>query len=140
MAKYVAAIDQGTTSTRCMIFNHSGEPVGMHQLEHEQIYPKAGWVEHDALEIWARTQDVVKGALKNAGAHRRGYRRCRRHQSTRDDRGLGQEYRQTLLQRHCLAGHAYGQDLSRRLKGMTGRIGSAPKWVCRWLPISPAPR
>ncbi|MFO7681650.1 MAG: glycerol kinase GlpK [Chloroflexota bacterium] len=68
MAKeFVAAIDQGTTSTRCMIFNHKGEPVGIHQLEHEQIYPKPGWVEHDPLEIWARTQDVVKGAMKNAG-------------------------------------------------------------------------
>jgi glycerol kinase len=66
MSKYVAAIDQGTTSTRCMIFNHSGEPVGMHQMEHEQIYPKPGWVEHDAMEIWARTQDVIKGALKAA--------------------------------------------------------------------------
>jgi glycerol kinase len=66
MTKYVAAIDQGTTSTRCMIFNHAGEPVGQHQLEHEQIYPKAGWVEHDAMEIWARTEDVVKGAMKAA--------------------------------------------------------------------------
>ena len=67
MAKYVAAIDQGTTSTRCMIFNHSGESVGIHQMEHEQIYPKPGWVEHDPMEIWARTQDVVKGAMKAAG-------------------------------------------------------------------------
>ena len=68
MTQYVAAIDQGTTSTRCMLFNHAGEAVGSHQLEHEQIYPQPGWVEHDALEIWARTQDVVKGALKQAGA------------------------------------------------------------------------
>jgi glycerol kinase len=68
MAKYVAAVDQGTTSTRCMIFNHSGAPVGAHQLEHEQIYPQPGWVEHDPMEIWDRTQDVIKGALKNAGA------------------------------------------------------------------------
>lgn len=67
MTKYVAAIDQGTTSTRCMIFNHSGEPVGVHQLEHEQIYPKPGWVEHDPLEIWERTQQVVKGAMEAAG-------------------------------------------------------------------------
>jgi len=50
-----------------MIFNHSGEPIGVHQLEHEQIYPKPGWVEHDPMEIWARTQDVVKGAMKAAG-------------------------------------------------------------------------
>ncbi|MBI1880847.1 MAG: glycerol kinase GlpK [Chloroflexi bacterium] len=68
MAKYVAAVDQGTTSTRCMIFNHAGESVGIHQLEHEQIYPQPGWVEHDPMEIWDRTQDVIKGALKAVGA------------------------------------------------------------------------
>ncbi|MGD8807037.1 MAG: glycerol kinase GlpK [Chloroflexota bacterium] len=68
MAKYVAAVDQGTTSTRCMLFNHDGGVVSVHQMEHEQIYPKAGWVEHDPMEIWARTQDVVKGALEKAGA------------------------------------------------------------------------
>jgi glycerol kinase len=68
MAKYVAAIDQGTTSTRCMIFNHAGEPVAAHQMEHEQIYPQPGWVEHDPLEIWARTQDVVREAMRKAGA------------------------------------------------------------------------
>lgn len=67
MSKYVAAIDQGTTSTRCMIFNHSGESIGIHQMEHKQIYPQAGWVEHDPMEIWARTQDVVKGAMAKAG-------------------------------------------------------------------------
>ncbi len=67
MADYVAAVDQGTTSTRCMIFNHAGLPVGIHQLEHEQIYPQAGWVEHDPMEIWDRTQDVIKGAMQNAG-------------------------------------------------------------------------
>jgi glycerol kinase len=50
-----------------MIFDHSGGVVGVHQLEHEQIYPKAGWVEHDAMEIWARTQEVMDVALKNAG-------------------------------------------------------------------------
>ena len=68
MAKYVAAVDQGTTSTRCMLFDHGGGVVSVHQMEHEQIYPKAGWVEHDPMEIWARTQDVVKGALEKAGA------------------------------------------------------------------------
>lgn len=67
MAKYVAAIDQGTTSTRCMIFNHSGESVGSQQLEHEQIYPKPGWVEHDPMEIWQRTKDVVEGAMEKVG-------------------------------------------------------------------------
>jgi glycerol kinase len=51
-----------------MIFNHAGESVGIHQLEHQQIYPKPGWVEHDPLEIWERTQDVIKGALQKVGA------------------------------------------------------------------------
>lgn len=67
MAKYVAAIDQGTTSTRCMIFNHAGQSVGVDQMEHEQIYPKPGWVEHDPMEIWERTKDVIKGAMKKVG-------------------------------------------------------------------------
>lgn len=65
--KYVAAIDQGTTSTRFMIFDHGGNVVGAHQLEHDQIYPQAGWVEHDPLEIWERTQDVIKGAMQKSG-------------------------------------------------------------------------
>jgi glycerol kinase len=67
MAKYAAAVDQGTTSTRFMIFDHSGKVVGIHQMEHEQIYPKPGWVEHDPMEIWARTQDVIKGGLEKSG-------------------------------------------------------------------------
>ncbi len=65
--KYVGAVDQGTTSTRFMIFDHAGQVVGIHQLEHEQIYPKPGWVEHNPLEIWERTQQVIKGALEKAG-------------------------------------------------------------------------
>ncbi|MFQ5854018.1 MAG: glycerol kinase GlpK [Anaerolineae bacterium] len=65
--KYVAAVDQGTTSTRFMILDHGGNVVGMDQMEHEQIYPQAGWVEHDPVEIWARTQDVIRGGLWKAG-------------------------------------------------------------------------
>jgi glycerol kinase len=65
--KYVVAIDQGTTSTRCMIFDAKGMPVASDQMEHAQIYPKPGWVEHDALEIWSRTQDVIRGALAKGG-------------------------------------------------------------------------
>jgi glycerol kinase len=66
MADYVGAIDQGTTSTRFMIFDHGGTVIGVDQKEHEQIFPKAGWVEHDANEIWTRTQEVVTGALEKA--------------------------------------------------------------------------
>ncbi len=63
MSKYVAAIDQGTTSTRCMVFDHGGQVVSVDQKEHEQIFPQPGWVEHSPTEIWDRTQEVVKGAL-----------------------------------------------------------------------------
>ncbi len=63
MGDFVAAIDQGTTSTRCMIFDHAGAEVGRHQLEHEQIMPRAGWVEHNPVEIWERTGAVIKSAL-----------------------------------------------------------------------------
>ena len=68
MAKYAAAIDQGTTSTRCMVFDHGGQVVSVAQKEHEQIYPKPGWVEHDVKEIWERTQEVVDEAMSAAGA------------------------------------------------------------------------
>src|ERR687895_258148 len=68
MAKYAAALDQGTTSSRCMIFDHGGQVVSVVQKEHEQIYPKPGWVEHDPMEIWQRCQEVMQEALDAAGA------------------------------------------------------------------------
>jgi glycerol kinase len=67
MAKYAAAIDQGTTSTRCMIFDHSGNVICYDQKEHEQIYPRPGWVEHSPDEIWERTQSVIRSALSKGG-------------------------------------------------------------------------
>jgi len=67
MADYVGALDQGTTSTRFMIFDHRGQVKGIDQKEHEQIFPKPGWVEHDANEIWTRSQEVTQGALDKAG-------------------------------------------------------------------------
>jgi glycerol kinase len=66
MATYILAVDQGTTSTRAMIFNHSGEVVGIDQEEHEQLYPRPGWVEHDPIEIWVKTKSVIKNVLKKA--------------------------------------------------------------------------
>ncbi|MGW2923196.1 glycerol kinase GlpK [Streptomyces angustmyceticus] len=65
--KYVAAIDQGTTSSRCIIFDHGGAIVAVDQREHRQIFPRPGWVEHDAAEIWSTVQAVVAGALTRAG-------------------------------------------------------------------------
>ena len=67
MAKYAAAIDQGTTSTRFMIFDHAGKVVGLDQQEFPQIYPKPGWVEHDPMAIWGSTQAVIAGALAKTG-------------------------------------------------------------------------
>src|SRR5687767_5927887 len=65
--RFVAAIDQGTTSTRCILFDPDG-PVSVAQKEHKQIFPQPGWVEHDPVEIWQRTQEVVRGAMASAGA------------------------------------------------------------------------
>jgi glycerol kinase len=67
MADYAGALDQGTTSTRFMIFDHGGQVVSIDQKEHEQIFPQPGWVEHDANEIWQRCQEVIQGALSKAG-------------------------------------------------------------------------
>jgi glycerol kinase len=70
MTLYVAAIDQGTTSTRCMIFDRKGCVVAGDRLEHAQRFPRPGWVEHDAAEIWENTRRVVEGALANGGLTR----------------------------------------------------------------------
>lgn len=64
---YVAAIDQGTTSSRCIVFDTDGSIVAVDQREHRQIFPRPGWVEHDATEIWSKVQAVVAGALAKAG-------------------------------------------------------------------------
>jgi glycerol kinase len=69
VAKYAAALDQGTTSSRAMIFDHGGKVVAVEQLEHEQIFPKPGWVEHDPREIWQRCRQVLIGAMQSAGAN-----------------------------------------------------------------------
>ena len=66
MARYVGAVDQGTTSTRFMVFDKGGNEISRHQLEHQQILPQPGWVEHDPLEIAARTDEVIARAMRNA--------------------------------------------------------------------------
>jgi glycerol kinase len=64
---YIGALDQGTSSTRFMIFDADARVIASHQLEHKQIFPNPGWVEHDGAEIWERTQEVMAGALDKAG-------------------------------------------------------------------------
>ena len=105
--QFVAAIDQGTTSTRCMIFNRDGRVVAVDQKEHEQIFPRAGWVEHNANEIWANTREVTAGALAKADLQASDIAGGRDHQPARDGAGLGQEHRRAGLQRDRLAGHPH---------------------------------
>ncbi len=71
MSRYIGAIDQGTTSTRFIVFDRGGETIATAQMEHRQIYPQRGWVEHDPLEIWHNTQTVIAEALRNADLTRR---------------------------------------------------------------------
>ncbi|MFU8839192.1 MAG: FGGY family carbohydrate kinase, partial [Nitriliruptoraceae bacterium] len=66
--RYVAAIDQGTTSTRCILFDHAGRLVSVAQREHAQLFPRPGWVEHDPVEIWRNVERVVPQAVAQAGA------------------------------------------------------------------------
>ncbi len=65
--KYIIALDQGTTSSRAVIFNHNGEIVQIAQKEFSQIYPKPGWVEHDPMEIWGTQSGVLREVLETAG-------------------------------------------------------------------------
>lgn len=67
MSRYIGAVDQGTTSSRFIIFNKDGDVVAMDQKEHAQIFPQPGWVEHDPMEIWTNTQEVIAGGLRKAG-------------------------------------------------------------------------
>ena|ERR1039458_4679981 len=67
MASYIGALDQGTTSSRFIVFDRSGRIVSSAQSEHEQIYPQAGWVEHDPEEIWRRTNEVIQAAMESGG-------------------------------------------------------------------------
>src|SRR5690348_7802521 len=67
MKRYVGAIDQGTTSSRFIVFDRQGEVIASAQREHKQVFPKPGWVEHDASEILGNTQSVIESALRDAG-------------------------------------------------------------------------
>ena len=71
MSNYIGAIDQGTTSTRFIVFDRAGRIISIAQREHEQIYPQPGWVEHDPEEIWKRTQEVIDEAMESKGLRAR---------------------------------------------------------------------
>jgi glycerol kinase len=68
MGRFIMALDQGTTSSRCILFNKKGEIVSSAQKEFTQIFPKPGWVEHDAMEIWSTQVEVAREAMRKIGA------------------------------------------------------------------------
>ena len=92
MPDYIAALDQGTTSTRFIIFNRAGRIAASAQKEHEQIYPQPGWVEHDPAEIW-RAPRSHREAMTRAGIAPRRPRRHRHHQPARNHGPLGPSHR-----------------------------------------------
>ena len=80
MGKYIMALDQGTTSSRCILFDKKGNMCSVAQKEYKQYYPKPGWVEHDPKEIWSSQISVATEAMSKI----RGYSRYRNHESARD--------------------------------------------------------
>ena len=89
MAKYVMALDAGTTSNRCILFNEKGEMCSVAQKEFTQYFPKPGWVEHDAEEIWSTQLGVAVEAMSKIGGVLRGYRGHRHHQPAGDHHRMG---------------------------------------------------
>ena len=117
MNQYVIAIDQGTTSTRAIVFDHSGSIVSSGQMEHEQIFPQAGWVEHDPAEIWNNTREVIGSALSKANLTRHDIAAVgitnQRETAVVWDKTTGE----ADLQRDRLAGHPHPADRGRARQG-----------------------
>ena len=141
MADFVGAVDQGTTSTRFMIFDHGGNEVARHQLEHEQILPQAGWVEHNPIEIWERTTaGHPDRAQQGQPARRRTSPRSASPTSARPPwSGTGSTGR-PLLQRDRLAGHPHRPHRLRARARRARATSSAARPACRRRPTSPAAR
>ena len=103
MKKYIMALDAGTTSNRCILFDHDGKICSVAQKEFTQYFPKPGWVEHDANEIWTTQLGVALSAMNKIGATAGGYRRHRHCQPARDHHRVGPRHRRADLPRHCVA-------------------------------------
>ena len=141
---FIAAIDQGTTSSRCIIFDPDGRIVAVDQKEHEQIFPKPGWVEHDAAEIWTNVQEVVRRGRRQGRHHRRPTSRPSASPTSARPRAVGQEHRRAGPQRASSGrtpaptrsaselGRNVGQDRFRRETGLPlASYFAGPK--VRWL-------
>ena len=112
MPDYVGAIDQGTTSTRFIVFSRSGQIVATAQKEHEQIYPQPGWVEHSPQEIWTRTQEVIAEAMQSKGLTASDLAAVGITNQRETTVSVEPQDRAGGVQRHRVAGHA-----SQRLRG-----------------------
>ncbi|AXK32229.1 glycerol kinase [Streptomyces armeniacus] len=140
---FIAAIDQGTTSSRCIVFDKDGRIVSVDQKEHEQIFPKPGWVEHDAAEIWTNVEQVVSGALDKAGIARSDVKALgitnQRETTLLWDRNTGQPVHNAIVWQDTRTdslcrelGRNVGQDRFRRETGLPlASYFAGPK--IRWL-------
>ncbi|MDG9705638.1 glycerol kinase GlpK [Streptomyces sp. DH37] len=141
--EFIAAIDQGTTSSRCIVFDRDGRIVSVGQKEHEQIFPEPGWVEHDAAEIWANVQEVVVEALDRAGITREDVRALgitnQRETTLLWDRATGEPVHNAIVWQDTRTdalcrelGRNVGQDRFRRETGLPlASYFAGPK--IRWL-------
>lgn len=136
---FIAAIDQGTTSSRCIVFDRDGRIVSVDQKEHEQIFPKPGWVEHDATEIWTNVQEVVAGAIEKAGITRDDIKAIgitnQRETTLLWDKNTGEPVHNAIVWQDtrptpCAASSA----------ATSARTASAARRASRWPRTSPAPR
>ncbi|GHJ38733.1 glycerol kinase GlpK [Streptomyces sp. TS71-3] len=140
---FIAAIDQGTTSSRCIVFDRDGRIVSVDQKEHEQIFPRPGWVEHDATEIWRNVQEVVAGAITKAGVTRNDIKAIgitnQRETTLLWDRKTGQPVHNAIVWQDTRTdalvkelGRNVGQDRFRRETGLPlATYFAGPK--ARWL-------
>ena len=140
MADFVGAVDQGTTSTRFMVFDHEGNEVAKHQLEHQQFLPRAGWVEHDPLEIWDGPVPSSRTALAGAGLDAADLAALgitnQRETTVVWDRRTGRPVRQ----RHRLAGHPHRPHRDRAGPGRARRGDPPQGRTAPGRPTSPAAR
>ena len=135
---FVLALDQGTTSSRALVFDHAGVVRAAAQQEFRQIFPQPGWVEHDAGEIWATQSGVMHEALARAGSGAR-HRRDRHHEPARDDGAVGARHRPAGRQRDRLAGPAHGAACATRCAPPGTRRDRAPRPDSCSTRTSPAP-
>lgn len=141
--EYVAAIDQGTTSSRCIVFDRAGEIVSVAQREHRQLFPQPGWVEHDAEEIWRNVEQVVREALDAAGTDAAGLAAVgitnQRETTLVWDRATGRPVANAIVWQDTRTGpllreleQAYGEELFRTRTGLPlATYFAGPK--LRWL-------